>query len=69
MNRHPVVLFIFLVCFSQGPRLLAPHNWAIVYRLNYNTRRLFARWQTLQIDYGRAGTDQVKQIIHKLICR
>lgn len=48
------------LCLPQGPRLLAPHNWAIAYRLNFNTRRLFTRWRNLQIDYGRAGTDQAR---------
>ena len=39
--------------------MMGPHNWAIMYRLNYNTRRMFKRWQTLQIAYARSGSDQV----------
>ncbi|CBN75387.1 hypothetical protein Esi_0090_0076 [Ectocarpus siliculosus] len=42
----------------QNPDLLAPHNWAILYRKNENTKRLFNRWRVLQIEYSRAGSDQ-----------
>lgn len=43
----------------QGPKMLAPHNWAIMYRLNDNTRRLFNRWRILHIAKSRVGSDQV----------
>eukprot|EP00903_Cladosiphon_okamuranus_P013420 g12501.t1 len=43
----------------QSPHNLGPHNWAIMYRLNFNTRRLFQRWINLQIAYSRRGSDQL----------
>lgn len=46
---------------SQSANNLGPHNWAIMYRLNYNTRRLFRRWTNLQVAYSRMGSDQVSQ--------
>eukprot|EP00903_Cladosiphon_okamuranus_P014188 g13183.t1 len=49
----------FDVAFAvQGPRLLTPHNWAIMYRLNSNTARLFNRWKLLHIAKSRTGSDQ-----------
>ncbi|CAN0082166.1 unnamed protein product [Scytosiphon promiscuus] len=44
---------------TQGPRMMGPHNWAILYRLNDRTRQLFERWRTLQLAYARSGTDQL----------
>lgn len=52
---------LFLV-LPQNPDLLAPHNWAILYRKNEKTKRLFNRWRVLQIEYSRAGSDQVRYI-------
>ncbi|CAM9396345.1 unnamed protein product, partial [Hapterophycus canaliculatus] len=50
----------FDVAFAvQGPKMLGPHNWAIMYRMNFNTRRMFKRWQNLQVDYARSGSDQL----------
>ncbi|CAM9466319.1 unnamed protein product [Ectocarpus sp. 12 AP-2014] len=50
----------FDVAFAvQGPRMLGPHNWAILYRLNDRTRRLFDRWKSLQLAYARSGSDQL----------
>lgn len=51
------------ITLSQGPKMLGPHNWAILYHMNDRTRRLFDRWRTLQIDYARDGTDQVGQFL------
>lgn len=31
-----------------------------MYRMNFNTRRMFKRWQSLQVDYARSGSDQVR---------
>ncbi|CAN0082029.1 unnamed protein product [Scytosiphon promiscuus] len=44
---------------TQGPRRLASHNWAIMFRLNDRTLRLFDRWRTLQREYMSAGSDQL----------
>eukprot|EP00904_Undaria_pinnatifida_P006647 jgi/Undpi1/3111/HiC_scaffold_15.g06485.m1 len=42
----------------EGPKVLAPHNWAMMYRLNENTRRLFRRWRLVHMAKSRAGSDQ-----------
>lgn len=44
----------------QGPRVLAPHNWAIMYRLNDRMKRLLNRWRMLQITLNKTGSDQVR---------
>ncbi|CAM9493774.1 unnamed protein product, partial [Hapterophycus canaliculatus] len=49
----------FDIAFAvQGPKLLTPHNWALMYRLNDNTRRLFNRWRMIHIAKSRVGSDQ-----------
>ncbi len=39
--------------------MMGSHNWALMYRQNFNMRRLFKRWRSLQLAYSRSGSDQV----------
>eukprot|EP00752_Nemacystus_decipiens_P009993 g8910.t1 len=49
----------FDIAFAvQGPNTLAPHNWAIMYRHNSRTIRLFHRWKLLHVAKSRTGSDQ-----------
>ncbi|CAM9189618.1 unnamed protein product [Choristocarpus tenellus] len=42
----------------QGALTLHPHNWAIMFRMNERTERMFHRWKVLQWAYSKTSSDQ-----------